>query len=228
MLGGVVYFCNILVRTGRKAKIFGSPRADVIFIGSEWSWLFRKAALVSCQFTAQSWHLCLNGCPITSFQRSQQDDFLMHIKHKFTPQKQAIRLSPFCKATPIYHSPRQTAQSFIWTFTKLCILQKNFPCGIGKCHVHEVLNHEVLTLLTNYLVAPPNPNRASRSKISIKRRFEHCDGLKIVHHKLSNTHEVGSPTRDPAEGVPMASGQVGLTNYVPGPLVYKALHSTVQ
>ena len=42
------------------------------------------------------------------------------------------------------------------------------------------------------------------------------------------THEVESPTKDPSEGVPMASGQQALANNVPGPLVYKVMHSTVQ
>ena len=42
-----------------------------------------------------------------------------------------------------------------------------------------------------------------------------CDGLK-VNHRLLSTHEVESPARDPSEGVPTASGQVDLINYVPG------------
>ena len=56
-----------------------------------------------------------------------------------------------------------------------------------------------------------------------------CDGLKIVHHNLSTTHEVESPMRDPVEGV--YQWQTVKRNwpitfwYI---LVYKALHSTVQ
>ena len=37
-----------------------------------------------------------------------------------------------------------------------------------------------------------------------------CAGQKRVPHKLSTTHEVESPTRDPSEGVPTAGGQAEL------------------
>ena len=40
-----------------------------------------------------------------------------------------------------------------------------------------------------------------------------------VQYMLLTTHEAESPTMDPPKGVPMASGQAELTNYVSGPLV---------
>ena len=40
----------------------------------------------------------------------------------------------------------------------------------------------------------------------------------LARHKLLTTHKVESPTRYPFEGVPTASSQLKLANYILGPL----------